>query len=71
MEIPKRIINKIQKQNEYCIKAKELEQEIDNWCIKSGIDIYSKGYKRYVKGSITDVVSPIDGEYLQKIVDEI
>lgn len=32
MEIPKYIVDKIRKQNEYCIKAKDLEDEIDNWC---------------------------------------
>lgn len=71
MEIPKYIKEKIQKQNEYCVKAKDLEDEIDNWCDKSGIDIYSKEYSHNVRGSISDAVSPIDGEYLRKIVDKI
>ena len=71
MEIPKYIVDKIRKQNEYCIKAKDLEDEIDNWCDKSGINIYSKEYDRNVRGSIADAVSPMNGEYLQKIADEI
>ena len=29
MEIPKYIVDKIRKQNEYCIKAKDLEDEMD------------------------------------------
>lgn len=49
MEIPKYIVDKIRKQNEYCIKAKDLEDEIDNWCDKSGINIYSKEYDRNVE----------------------
>lgn len=29
MEIPKYVVDKIRKQNEYCIKAKDLEDEMD------------------------------------------
>lgn len=29
MEIPKYIVDKIRKQNEYCIKAKDLEDEME------------------------------------------
>ena len=29
MEIPKYIVDKIRKQNEYCVKAKDLEDEMD------------------------------------------
>lgn len=61
MEIPKYIVDKIRKQNEYCIKAKDLEDEIDNWCDKSGINIYSKEYDCNVRGSIADAVSHMDG----------
>lgn len=71
MEIPKYIVDKIRKQNEAVFKAQRLEREIDNWCDKSGIDIYSNEYDRNVRGSIDDAVSPIDVEYLQKIADEI
>ena len=71
MEIPKYIVDKIRKQNEAVFKAQRLEREIDNWCDKSGIDIYSNEYDRNVRGSIADAVSPMDVEYLQKIADKI
>ena len=71
MELPKYIKDKIKQQNEACYKAAKLETEIDNWCDKSGIDIFGKEYVRNVRGSISEAVAPIDEEGLKKIVDEI
>ena len=45
MELPKYIQDKIKQQNEAVFKVQRLEMEIDNWCDKSGIDIWSKEYK--------------------------
>lgn len=70
MEIPKYILSKIKQQNEACIKAAELEREIDNWCDKSGIDIWSKEYKE-VKGSLVDAVAPLKGNKIKELADEI
>lgn len=69
MDIPKYILEKIKQQNEACIKASILEQEIDNWCDKSGIDIFSNEYKR-VKGTLEDAVAPINGEEIKKLADK-
>ena len=44
VELPKYIQNKIKQQNKAVFKAQQLEREIDNWCDKSGIDIYSEEY---------------------------
>jgi len=71
MEIPKYIQDKIRKQNEYCKKARDLEDEISNWCDKSGIDIYSREFNCRVKGALADAVAPISGERLQEIVDKM
>lgn len=69
MDIPKYILDKIKQQNEACIRASKLELEIDNWCDKSGIDIFSNEYKR-VKGTLEDAVAPINGEEIKKLADK-
>lgn len=66
MELPRYIQDKIKQQNEAVYKAQKLEREIDNWCDKSGIDIWSKEYKE-TKGQLEDAVAPIDGDQIAKL----
>lgn len=66
MELPKYIRDKIKQQNEAVFKAQKLEREIDNWCDKSGIDIWSKEYKE-TKGQLEDAVAPVDGDRIAKL----
>ena len=70
MELPKYILDKIKQQNEACFKAGKLEREIDNWCDKSGIDIWSQEYKE-TKGTLDDAVAPVSGNRIKQIVDKI
>ena len=70
MELPKYIEDKIKQQNEACFKASKLEREIDNWCDKSGIDIWSKEYKE-TKGTLDDAVAPVSGNKIKQIADRI
>lgn len=70
MEIPKYIQDKIKQQNEACFKADKLEREIDNWCDKSGIDIWSKEYKE-TKGTLDDAVSPVNGDKIIKLANRV
>lgn len=70
MEIPKYILGKIKQQNEAIKKAIKLEQEIDNWCNLSGIDIYDSEYKE-TKGKIVDAVAPIDSNKIKELADKI
>lgn len=66
MELPKYIQDKIRQQNEAVFKAQKLEREIDNWCDKSGIDIWSEEYNE-TKGQLEDAVAPIDGDRITKL----
>ncbi len=66
MELPKYIQDKIKQQNEAVFKAQRLEMEIDNWCDKSGIDIWSKEY-RETKGQLEDVVAPVSKDLISKL----
>ncbi len=70
MELSKYIQDKIKQQNEACFKAAKLEREIDNWCDKSGIDIWSKEYKE-TKGTLYDAVAPVNGNKIKEIADRI
>lgn len=70
MEIPKYIQDKIKQQNEACIRADKLEREIDNWCDKSGIDIWSKEYKE-TKGILSDAVAPVNANKIKIMADKI
>ncbi len=70
MELPKYIQDKIKQQNEACFKAAKLESEIDNWCDKSGIDIWSKEYKE-TKGTLDDAVAPVSGNKIKEIANRI
>lgn len=66
MELPKYIQNKIKQQNKAVFKAQQLEREIDNWCDKSGIDIYSEEYAQ-TKAQIEDAVGAISGDLIAKL----
>ena len=66
MELPKYIQDKIKQQNEAVFKAQKLEREIDNWCDKSGIDIWSKEY-RETKGQLEDAVAPVSKDLISKL----
>ena len=66
MELPKYIQDKIKQQNEAVFKAQRLEIEIDNWCDKSGIDIWSKEYKE-TKGQLEDAVAPVSKDLISKL----
>ena len=68
MELPKYIQDKIRQQNEAIFKAQRLEMEIDNWCDKSGIDIWSKEYKE-TKGQLEDAVAPVNGNYIANYIN--
>ena len=70
MEIPKYIQDKIKQQNEACFKADKLEREIDNWCDKSGIDIWNKEYKE-TKGTLDDAVLPVNGDKIKMLADKV
>ena len=70
MELPKYIKDKIKQQNEACFKASKLEREIDNWCDKSGIDIWSKEYKE-TKGTLDDAVAPVSGNRIKLLADKV
>lgn len=66
MELPKYIQDKIKQQNEAVFKAQKLEREIENWCDKSGIDIWSDEYKE-CKGKLEDAVAPLYGDRIAKL----
>lgn len=66
MELPKYIQDKIKQQNEAVFKAQKLEREIDNWCDKSGIDIWSNEYQE-TKAPIEDAVSAISRDQIDKL----
>lgn len=66
MELPNYIQDRIKQQNKAVFKARKLETEIENWCDKSGIDIWSDEYKE-CKGRLEDAVAPIDGKAIEKI----
>lgn len=66
MKLPKYIQDKIKQQNNAVFKAQQLEREIDNWCDKSGIDIYSKEYAQ-TKAPIEDTVGAISGNIIEKL----
>ena len=66
MELLKYIQDKIKQQNEAVFKAQKLEREIDNWCDKSGIDIWSKEYQG-TKAPIEDAVSAISRDQIEKL----
>lgn len=66
MELPKYIQDKIKQQNEAVFKAQRLEREIDNWCDKSGIDIWSKEYGE-TKGQLEDAVTPVSKDLISKL----
>jgi len=70
MELPKYIQEKIKKQNKHVFEAQKLEREIDNWCDKSGIDIWSEEYKQ-TKAEIGDAVGAVSGKLIQKIYNQI
>ena len=44
MKLPKYIQKKIEKQNNLVYEANRLQLEIEEWCTKVGIDIYSEKY---------------------------
>lgn len=67
--LPKYIQEKIKQQNEAVLKAQKLEMEIDNWCEKSGIDIWSKEYVE-TKGKLADAVAPVSGRLIEKLYNE-
>jgi len=64
--LPKYIQNKIRQQNEAVFKAQKLEREIEDWCDKSGIDIYSDEYIG-CKGQLEDAVAPLYGDGIAKL----
>ena len=66
MELPKYIQNKIKQQNKAVFKAQQLEREIDNWCDKSGIDIYSEEYVQ-TKAQIEDAVGAVSENLIAKL----
>ena len=66
MKLPKYIQDKIKQQNEAVFKAQRLEMEIDNWCDKSGIDIWSKEYNE-TKGQLEDAVAPVSKDLISKL----
>lgn len=70
MELPKYIQDKIKQQNEMYFKAAKLEREIDNWCDKSEIDIWSNEYKE-TKGTLDDAISPINGNRIKELAARI
>lgn len=70
MELPKYIQDKIKQQNEACFKADKLEREIDNWCDKSGIDIWSEEYKE-TKGTLDDAVAPVNGNRIKFLAEKV
>jgi hypothetical protein len=68
MELPKYIQDKIKQQNEAIFKAHKLEMEIDNWCDKSGIDIYSKEYMESKKQLGEDnAITMIGGSVIKRL----
>lgn len=66
MELPKHMQDKIKKQNEAVFKAQKLEREIDNWCDKSGIDIWSEEYAQ-TKAQIEEAVGAVSGGLIAKL----
>lgn len=68
MKLPKYIQDKINQQNKAVFKAQQLEREIDNWCDKSGIDIYSEEYKE-TKAPIDDVVGAVSGSLIADLYE--
>ena len=66
MELPKYIQNKIKQQNDAVFKAQKLEMEIDNWCDKSGIDIWSREYQE-TKAPIEEAVGAISRDQIEKL----
>lgn len=66
MELPKYIQDKIKQQNKAVFNAQQLEREIDNWCDKSGIDIWSEEYKQ-TKAQIEDAVGAVSGDLIAKL----
>ena len=66
MELQKYIQDKIKQQNETVFKAQRLQMDIDNWCDKSGIDIWSKEYKE-TKGQLEDAVAPVSKDLISKL----
>lgn len=70
MELPKYIQDKIKQQNKAYFKAAKLEREIDNWCDKSGNDIWSKEYKE-TKGTLDDAVAPVNGDKIKFLAEKV
>lgn len=69
MELPKYIQDKIKQQNKAVFKAQKLEREIDDWCEKLGIDIWSKEYQE-TKARIEDAVGPVSGTLIHELYEK-
>lgn len=68
MKLPKYIQKKIEKQNKLVYEANRLQLEIEEWCTKVGIDIYSENFQN-VYAQIEDGVGPLDKVELEKLYE--
>lgn len=66
MEIPKYITKKIQQQNKLYQQILELEDQIDNWCDKSGIRTYEDVYRKKIKIVPSEEIHLFQEEELRK-----
>lgn len=51
-KIPKRIKEKCERMERLCLQALSLRFEVEKWCEKNGIDIYSKEWNEIVRDEI-------------------
>ena len=70
MELPKYIQKKIEMQNRLISKAEQLELEIDSWCDKNGIDIYSREYQQ-CKANSEEAVGSIDKSLVERLLKKM
>lgn len=68
-KLPQYIQKLIERQNKCVAEAKKLEVEIDNWCDKSGIDIWSEEYKK-TKAFLPDAVGAVKKDEISKLYEQ-
>ena len=70
IEVPKYISKKCERLQSLCLNAHSLKLEIEKWCDKNGIDIYSSEWESEVLDNSINCEAILDIEGIEKLLNK-
>lgn len=69
-KVPKHIKEKCERMEKLCLRALSLGRDVEKWCEKNGIDIYSKEWNDNVRDEIGGCDAILLAERIEELLNQ-